>query len=239
MALVMALSVSCSSVLAQTGMISDVTVRSSPQGALVRLKGQAIISGVTPARFRHLMIGNYEVTLKKRGFETYRTRIEIDPTKQMEIDVRLSPKTRFKTAVRSLFIPGWGQRYADKKAKGWVFTILAAGAGVGYLFADDEFDFRYDEYQKILHEYDSLSVAGNVEDLRRVQPLLMAAQDKAYDAENVRRIAIGVGVGIWALNVIDALFFFPEEKGTFTVKGLTLTPSADMENVALAVSLKF
>ena len=237
-AIMVALVLPVSSV-AQASMTGDVTVRSDPQGALVKLSGQAKVSGVTPARFRHLLIGDYELTLKKRGFETYKTRVELDPSRQMEIDIRLSPKTRFKTAVRSLFIPGWGQRYADKKAKGWAFTALTVMAGTAYLVADQEYDDRLGDFEKIRNEFDSLSVSGNVEDLERVHPFLVAAQDKAYDAETVRRVTIGVGIGIWALNVIDALFFFPEHKGTFTVKGLSLSPSADSEKLGLAVSMKF
>ncbi|UCG62274.1 MAG: PEGA domain-containing protein [Candidatus Zixiibacteriota bacterium] len=223
----------------QTGMTGDLTVRSVPQGASVRLSGGATVSGVTPARFRHLLIGDYELSLKKDGYETYRTTIELDPSKQMEMDIKLSPKTRFKTAVRSIFIPGWGQRYADKKTKGFIFTALTVVAGVGYLFADDEYDYRYDEYVRLRDEFDSLSAAGNVDDLRRIYPDLEVARKNAYDAETVRRITIGIGVGIWALNVIDALFFFPEQKGTFTVKGLSLTPSADTENVGLTLSMEF
>ena len=224
---------------AQTSMTGDITIRSDPQGSLIELRGDATVSGVTPARFRHLLIGVYDLTLKKRGYETYQTKIDIDPARQMEVDVRLSPKTRFKTAVRSLFIPGWGQRYADKTGKGWAFTFLALSAGAVVYLTEDEFDFRMDEFRKIEQEYDSLAVVGNLDDLRRVKPFLDAAQAKAYDAENERRIAIGVAVGIWALNVIDALFFFPEERGEFTVKGLTFNPSADLENVGLAVAVKF
>lgn len=224
---------------AQAGMTGDLTVRSDPQGALVKLSGGAIVSGVTPARFRHLLIGEYELTLKKHGYESYKTKIELDPTRQMEMDIRLAPKTRFKTAVRSLFIPGWGQRYADKTAKGWTFTGLAVLAGVGYLAADDEYDFRYDDFVRISNEYDSLSIDGDIEELRRVHPLLVAAQEAAHDAETVRRAVIGIGIGIWALNVIDALFFFPEQKGTFTVKGLSVVPSADTKSVNLDLTMKF
>lgn len=224
---------------AQAGMTGDLTVRSEPQGALVKLSGGSIVSGVAPARFRHLLVGEYELTLKKHGFETYKTKIELDPTRQMEMDIRLAPKTRFKTAVRSLFIPGWGQRYADKTAKGWAFTGLTILAGVGYLAADDEYDYRYENFAELRDEYDSLAAIGDLEELRRVHPDLVLAQEKAYDAETVRRVVIGVGVGIWALNVIDALFFFPERRGTFTVKGLSVAPSADAESVNLALSVKF
>jgi len=228
-----------SCVAGQAGMIGDLTVRSDPQGALVKLSGGAIVSGVTPARFRHLLIGEYELTLKKHGFETYKTKIALDPTKQMEMDIRLAPKTRFKTAVRSLFIPGWGQRYADKTAKGWAFTGLTVLAGLAYLAADDEYDWRYEIFSDIRDEYDSLAVVGDLEELRRVHPLLVEAQESAHDAETVRRVVIGAGIGIWALNVIDALFFFPERRGTFTVKGLSVVPTADTKSVNLALSMKF
>lgn len=223
----------------QTGMTGDLTVRSDPQGAFVKLEGGAVVSGVTPARFRHLLIGDYELTLKKDGYETYKTVIELDPSKQMEMDIRLAPKTRFKTAVRSMFVPGWGQMYAGKKTKGVAFFSLTVLAGVGYLFADDEWNYRYDEFARLRDEFDSLSVEGNVEDLQRMYPDFVLAQEKAHDAETVRRVVIGVGIGIWALNVIDALFFFPEQRGTFTVKGLSLTPSADTEQVGLKLSMEF
>lgn len=228
-----------SCVTAQTLMTGDLTVRSDPQGAFVKLEGGATVSGVTPARFRHLLIGDYELTLRKDGFETYKTIIELDPSKQMEMDIRLAPKTRFKTAVRSLFIPGWGQLYASKKTKGLAFFSLTILAGVGYLYADDEWSYRYDEFARLRDEFDSLSAEGNVEELQKMYPDFVLAQEKAHDAETVRRVVIGVGVGIWAFNVIDALFFFPKQRGTFTVKGLSLTPSASTEQVSLKLSMDF
>ncbi|MCK4606761.1 MAG: PEGA domain-containing protein [candidate division Zixibacteria bacterium] len=94
--------------LAQDAAQGDVTIRSDPQGALVTLTGEMIVSGVTPARFRQLLIGKYIVSVERPGYERYTSRAFLDPSRSMEIDVKLTPKTRFKAAVRSLVVPGWG-----------------------------------------------------------------------------------------------------------------------------------
>ena len=58
------------------------------------------------------------------------------------MDIRLSPKPRLKATVRSLFIPGWGQRYNDQKAKGYLLNALAIGAVLAYWDAYDTHDAR-------------------------------------------------------------------------------------------------
>ena len=221
----------------QATMTGDLTVRSIPEGAQVTLKGEAILSGVTPVRFEHLLIGDYDLALNLHGYETYRLRVFLDPTKQMVVDVRLSPKTRFKAAARSLFIPGWGQRYAGQKGKGYAYTLLAVGSVVAYLFADARFDNKREEYNEIKHTYDSLANGGNIAHLREWRPLLEEAQEDAFEAENIRRGTIGAAIGIWGLNVIDAIFFFPKRRAQFTVKGITLQPSNSLEHPGITLSL--
>jgi hypothetical protein len=42
---------------------------------------------------------------------------------------------------------------------------------------------------------------------RRAYAQLVAAQRKAYDAENIRRLNIGLVAGLWSLSFLDALVF--------------------------------
>ena len=172
----------------QTTMSGDLTVRSIPEGAQVTLSGEAIVTGVTPVRFGHLLIGDYELSLKMHGYENYHSRVYLDPTKQMVVDVRLSPKTRFKSAARSLFIPGWGQRYAGQRTKGYAYTILAAGSLVAYLFADARFDDKREEFEDIQRTYNQLSEGGNIEELRNLRPLLSGSFYQPFFA--VTRISL-------------------------------------------------
>lgn len=234
----MAASVPLLSTAQETGS-GDITVRSTPEGAQVTISGDVVVSGVTPARFHHLLIGEYKLVLRKPGYESYSTRVVLDPTKHMEIGVRLSPKTAFKAAARSLFVPGWGQKYAGQRTKGYLYGVLAVGSVIAYLVADNDFDNKYDLFHEKLVGYDSIRAAGSIEDLRRLKPELDKAQEDAYDAENIRRVAIGATIAVWGINLLDALFFFPEEKATVSVKGLTVRPAGDRDRVGLTISKRF
>jgi len=215
------------------------TVRSLPPGAQVTLKGETIVTGVTPANFTHLLIGDYELTVTKYGYDTYKTRVTLDPNTPQTVNVSLKKKTRFKALSRSLFIPGWGQNYTQQKSKSVLFPVLTGLGAIALFFTNDEYNYRKDIYDRRLEEYDSVKVNGTVEELRRLQPDLNNAQDKAYDAETNRRIAGGIVVGVWAINLIDILFFFPDERGTFSVKGITFEPKATPEQFGLTLTRKF
>ncbi len=228
--------ISSGSVLAQSVAGGDVAITSNPPGALATLEGEATVSGVTPARFRHLLIGDYRLVVRMYGYETYSTRVYLDPTRTMEFSVNLAPKTRVKAALRSMIIPGWGQYYSDQKTKAWTLALLAAGSAAAYLIADSRFDDKFDEYQTRLREYDATS---SVDELHRLHPGLMAAQRDAWDAENARRVTIAVNVGVWALNVLDNLIFFPHHPEGFRVKGLTVKPTSDFRQLGLSLATNF
>lgn len=228
-------------VIAQAAM-GDVAIRSTPSGALAILEGAEVTntavaaSGVTPARFRQLLIGDYKLTVRMYGYETYRTHVLLDPTKQIELDVRLSPKTRFKAGLRSLVFPGWGQWYSNQPTKGLVFTTLAVGSGLVFLLAETDYRDKRDGYRDLVDEFDD---AETLDEQRRILPLLTAAQEEAYDAETVRQFTAGALVGVWALNVLDAIILFPERRGTVSAKGLTIGPSIDLGLPGLTISTSF
>lgn len=224
---------------AQTSGLKTVTVTSTPAGAEATLAGEAIVSGITPVTFHYPLVGKYTLRVTKKGYETYSTDLLLDPGKLIEVDVVLSRKTRLKAFARSLIIPGWGQRYADRKTKGFAFTALSVLSVGAYLWADSDFDEKYDNYNKAVREYDNIVQGGSHDQIVAFYDRLLFAQDDAYDAENMRRIAVGAVVGIYALNLIDALFFFPEEKGTFSVKNLSMHPSADFKQVGMQLSFSF
>ena len=223
----------------QAQFAGGLTVTTNPDGALVTLSGDAIVTGVTPTTFRHTLIGLYKITIDRYGYERYNTKVVLDPSKQMELNIQLTPKTRFKSAVRSIVIPGWGQRYTNQKYKGLAYTFFAAASIFGYYKADQDFDNKYDQYKNLESEYDALMTTGSQTELEELLPKLLNAQDRAYDAENTRRFAIGSAIAVWSISILDALFFFPEEKGTFKVKNVTLQPEANMQNIGLNLSYHF
>lgn len=221
---------------AQAVPMGDVSVTSTPTGAIATLSGEAVVTGVTPVRFRHLLVGEYRLDVRMYGYETHTSRVALDPARPLEIAVTLTPKTRFKAALRSMVIPGWGQRYSGQRSKAFAFALFSAGSAVAVLIADRNFDNDYDVYQTRLREYDA---ATTYEEQKRLHPGLIAAQNDAYDAENVRRITMGVAIGVWGFNLLDALVLFPSRQSGIRIKGLTLAPTANFQQVGLSLVTRF
>jgi hypothetical protein len=221
----------------QTG---GLTVRSQPPGAEVVLKGDAVVAGVTPTTFQQQLSGEYRLTIKKYGYEKYKTTVVLDPSNALALDIKLTQKSRIKAAARSLFIPGWGQRYSDQKTKSFIFNFLACGAVATFFLVDDEFQYRNDLLKQQRRLYDSSVSAGvDYSQLQSIQSELNKKQKKAYDAENVRRAAIGAVIGVWGMNVLDALFFFPDDHATFSVGGLSLRPDTRSGRIGLTLAGRF
>jgi hypothetical protein len=225
---------------AQQTATGGLTVHSYPDGAEVTLSGDAVLSGVTPTTFQQYLIGEYRVVVQRHGYEAYKTKITLDPSKLLNLDVKLSPKTRLKAAARSLFIPGWGQCYGDQKTKGTFFTLLAATSVGAFLIADHDFQNKNDRFKAAVSSYDSSAAHGvSYADLQAAQLSVQTTQKKAYDAENTRRVTIGVAAGVWSLSVLDALLFFPEDRGLVTVKGVSLAPSSQTGSFGLVLTKRF
>ena len=220
--------------------VEGLTVVTTPPGAEVVLKGEATVSGQPPVTFTYLLAGEYSLVVKKFGYEEYRTRLLLNPAQPQQISVELSPKTGVKAAFRSMIIPGWGQRYANRKTTGFVFSLLFVGAGIAFLDCESEFQDREDIYQARLDEYDSALRRGTtIDELSQSHSALVDAQQDAYNAEDDRRIAAGIVAGIWGLNVLDALLFTPQERATFSIKGIAVAPSADADGFRLTLSRAF
>jgi len=225
---------------AQGKVQGNFTVKSSPSGAEVVLKGEAVVVGITPTVFQQPLFGEYKVNVKKFGYEKYSTRVILDPSRPQELSVTLSPKTRIKAAVRSLVVPGWGQFYSEQKTKSFIFNLLAVGSVATYLIANDNYNDKYDDYKASERAYDStIAHGGSYADTRSRYQDLRENQKEVYDAETIRRITIGSVIGAWSLSVLDALFFFPQESGTFTVKGLTVKPETGSGSIGLTLTMSF
>lgn len=215
-------------------------VVTNPPGAAATVKGDAQVSAITPAEFRFPMVGEYKLTIKKSGYENYSTKLLLDPTTPLRVDVDLIPKTGFKAAVRSMFVPGWGQAYTGQKTKGATWAVLFSGAVAAYFVADQDFGNKKDDFEQSKKDLDEALASGaGGSEIERLWNARNQAQEEAYDAETMRRISIGAAAGVWGLNVLDALLFTRTERGTFNIKGVGVTPSTDGETVSLNLSKAF
>ena len=116
-----------------------------------------------------------------------------------QVSVTVPTLNRGKVVGRSMFVPGAGQTYANHRTRGalWLLGVLAAGAGytVGEtMVASAQHDIDENLYRAGLNPSDSLY-------LDRVK----AAKDDLASAEDLRRAFGYGGLGVYALNVLDAI----------------------------------
>jgi len=211
-------------------------VDSNPSGARASLLGPFTYSGVTPATFIQPMYGKFDLEVEKPGYETHKSSVYLEPGKTSSVSVNLSAKTRFKAGVRSLVIPGWGQFYSDQNGKGFFFLIMTAAAGIAAYATHDEFQYRRDLYDETAVRYNQ---ASTVAEKNAIYPELQARKIDAYDAETERMIALYTIAGIWGLNLVDALFFFPDFTDGQIVEGISLTPNENFDGARIMVSYSF
>jgi len=216
---------------------SGLTVTSNPLGAEVTLDGGLLVAGVTPVHFIQPLEGKYKVKVKRYGYESYETTLYLRRDVPSNLSVKLKPKTRFKGFARSLFIPGWGQTYADKKFKGGMFTFLAISGAVTFFIADSRYNDRADRYDELAAQYNNMTSFGDKEAL---YPILADARKEAYDAESFRRITIGGVIAVWTLNLLDILFLFPDNDGQYQIdNNITIKPDLNHGGAQIVLSHRF
>jgi len=185
----------------------EIVITSRPPGATVYLNGEYDLVANTPARLPIDVSGRYKARVTRPGYETWKGELTFVPGSANEIDIRLKMKTRFRAALRSSLIPGWGQIYYGNSQRGTILMSAAIISAASIIYADRIYGDRSRDYSVALANF---SAASSIEDKNRLKIILDASQRDAYDAETNRNMTIAIGAAAWALNVLDALVFFPE-----------------------------
>ncbi len=222
-----------------SSLAGGLTVRSTPPASLVTLEGAVTVTGITPTTLYHRLAGPFDVTVSRPLYEKYHTTLYLEPGRSQSLDVKLSPKTRFKGALRSMFIPGWGQLYSEQKGKSILFGVLAIGSASAFLIADHNFQIKYDRFKESDELYQNARDSADFGTLRDLDARRRAHQEEAFDAEDVRRGTIGAVIGVYALSLLDVLFFFPDDKGALNIEGVSVTPTTNSGTFGLALSRNF
>lgn len=113
-----------------------------------------------------------------------------------------TPKIKNKVLLKSIFLPGSGQRYADDKRKGAVITVLQAatltgvvGTTIIMIDAQKKYDNSYDEYKRATPEKITSTRADMNENW-----------DKVSSASTAQKVLIGAAAAVYLYNIIDAVF---------------------------------
>lgn len=236
---------SLAAVLALTGSLSaqeaNTIINSDPPGAAITLDGEYKISATTPCRFPETIVGKFTLRAMMPGYENWSGEIMIIPGQENHFTFGLSPKTRLKAGLRSLFMPGWGQYYAGNKTRAFVVNITTLGFGVGTLLADHKFRNKQNDYEQAQMDLDN---ATSYEEIARLRQLVIDKNREAYDAETLRNTFLYATAGLWAYNLLDAIIFFPDHKLYFhqesmPIKEAHIEPEIDLDKVSLKLTASF
>ena len=187
-----------------------VVITSSPSGAVVELRGDHVLSGVTPWRLDRPFSGVYEVHAAKAGYADWYGSTSLSATRQDSLFIRMSRKTPLATGLRSAILPGWGQFYAGQNLKGTVFLLAEIGAVSGVLYADAKREDAMSDYESKRRIYNTATQADEISDA--YLDMLAAFDDLDRWHENRKRWIYAAGA-IWLANVLDATLLIPHEGG--------------------------
>ena len=223
-----------SPIYAQSEVSLEVT--SDPPGTTVHLEGEYKLTGVTPTVFTQPLSGTYLLTAERPGYETYKTKLYLTGGSPLAVNVELSPKSRFKAFMRSMVLPGWGQYYAGEKSRGAIFGVATLASGIGLIIAEREFQDKKDAYDDV---YELFQEERSIEIKRLLENAVDRAREEAYDAEKTRNIVLGIGAAVWAYNLIDVLFFFPDKRYESYVPRVSFDTNEDFSRLDLSLNFSF
>lgn len=211
-------------------------INSQPEGATIHIEGEVI--GKTPCWFPYNITGKYRLKAEKSGYEKWSKIIDFGNEIQDSIALTLAPKKHARAFSRSLLIPGWGQNYSEQKVKSKVFLTLQLTSllslGVTHLYYEN----CIDEYDTQVNEYNLARKSFTLES--KAWKDVTSAHSRLENAFKYRKIALYTTIGIYALNVLDALFFFPKNLRGIDIYGQPISHSAiSIDGYSVVLSYNF
>lgn len=181
------------------------SVNGSPVGADIRIGGR--LAGELPLENYEIDGGNYTIRITAKGYEPTTKMLNISPNERKDVSVQLARKSNSKAVVRSLFVPGLGQHYLEKKGRAFLFPVLEVGALAGAYIFNSKYNNSIQDYNALKNSY---STAIDQTKIDTYYSQMTSKYDDVESAEKMRNIFIGVAAGIWVLNVLDAAQFGPD-----------------------------
>lgn len=219
---------------------SWITADSRPVKGAVFLEGDSL--GWLPFEKKKITPGAYELAIKKENFETVYSELDIQPGQHNKLGTfELVPMTYTKVFYRSLLFPGYGQLYAERTFRGYLYTILEIGSIGGAIFMELQ---RADAEQMYKDKYALYQTANSENLVARLRKAVQDNYDKAIDSENLRNIFVGGAVAVWLLNIVDAHFLgksIEKKNGKFysVLKNSKLFVHTNSHSSAIGINIPF
>ncbi len=185
-------------------------IDSTPAGAFVEINGAYHFVGRTPFVLPRPIQGEYLFKAKVEGYETSNSRVDVSRSGVNKITIKLSKRTRPKAAVRSIFLPGWGQFYGQGPVKGMLTVLGQAALGAATIVAAVDYENKKDDYERALSSFNRIRF--NLEDANAALQAVNRKLSNARDAQDLRNAMLAATAGFWFLNVLDSILFFSKDR---------------------------
>jgi len=184
-----------------------ILVKSEPPGAMVYLQGENSFVGVTPFKLAANFHGIYRITTSKKGYEKQNHVYLFNGDERGILKLNLIPKTPTKAAIRSCFVPGWGQYYSERKFSGVLINALEIFSLIGMGNAIRHYNADVSAYETALKLYEKNKQSYYLRDQYWNNVVNLHA--KADDTFDKRQKWIVLACSVWLYNILDAFLFFP------------------------------
>ncbi|MCA9751464.1 MAG: hypothetical protein KC591_04685 [Gemmatimonadetes bacterium] len=173
--------------------------------ARLELLGHERIQGVSPLRIPGALDGDYWLRASGPGVETQmgRVRIRVDEQGTRILSYGRGPLRR---SLLPALYPGLTQYLAEKRVKGLLFGLTAAGALGTAVVAQTEL---WDADSDLTAAERSFDDAANGNEQHDAQLLIDLAREKKTAAADRRSLALMSGAAIWGLSFIDSWILGP------------------------------
>jgi len=189
-----------------SGQEGGVVITSTPPGAVVELRGDVVLSGVTPWRLDRPIEGTFEVRAYMGGYHEWSGFASLSATRVDSINIRLSRKTPLSAGLRSALIPGWGQYHTGQDLKGTAFLVVEAGLAAGLLWSDAKRHDAENDYEEALRAY---RAADQVDEIEEAYAERLRTFDEYEKWHERRKRWAYAAAAVWLINVLDATLLMP------------------------------
>lgn len=187
----------------------ELSIWTYPSGGFVDLKGPTSLRGVTPVPLPQRLNGRYRVHVTLPGYEDRVGAIEL---RSRDDRLTLLPdisSLRVERFFKSLLVPGSGQVSGHRKTPGLIWGAASIGYAATSLVLDRRYQDRHDLYQEATGVLEEAALSGEVsnDDLALLVDTVFALEIESNAARRDRNLGLYVTSGLWAANLIDAVFF--------------------------------
>lgn len=194
----------------------------------------AMISPVLAAKLHaHLAFNYVAMRRSKEAQQAFRTALMFDPTLDIGDESVIAPKIRREflavqddalkdyrarvrrnTLLRSLFLPGWGQIYRGERWKGYAFMTAEFAMVTGTVLSLISYNHARSAYEGFDSD-DALSIYLKNNSIEDVSNELQVRFHRYESKSRQANAFIGLAIGVWSVNLIDALILTIRRDGLF------------------------